>query len=81
MLPVAKHPFVIFPALLVLVQYPERDTDIGGDKQFPRKNDNGFHFSAAPIGQALAAERVLYQSAYLALQKRYIGDIISSIIW
>lgn len=43
MLPVAKHPFVILPALLVLVQYPERDTDIGGDKQFPRKNDNGFH--------------------------------------
>ena len=35
MLPVAKHPFVILPALLVLVQYPERDTDIGGDKQFP----------------------------------------------
>ena len=43
MLPVAKHPFVILPALFVLVQYPERDTDIGGDKQFSRKNDNGFH--------------------------------------
>ena len=29
--------------------------------------DYGFDGSAAPIGQALAAERVLYQSAYLAL--------------
>ena len=79
MLPVAKHPFVILPALLVLVQYPERDTDIGGDKQFPRKNDNGFHliilnqFFANLYGVTVAQRTVRQQetrNAVCGLQMR-----------
>ena len=39
---VAQYSAVILPALFVLIQNPECDADIRGDKKLTGKNDNGF---------------------------------------
>ena len=44
MLPVAEPPPVIGAAFFILIQDPECNADIRGDKELPGKNDDCFHF-------------------------------------